>query len=161
FAPDGRLLAATCDDGTLRLWDLKSEREARRLSGVATFEWSADSKTLACGKGDSIRIREAATGKELRTLTFAKDDMLDFLAFAPDGKTLVSAHRSGIRLWDLGTGKLMRELKGIYGVTALSPDGKTLATSGDSVRIDLWELPSGKRLHRPPVESLYQDLSWV
>jgi RNA polymerase sigma factor (sigma-70 family) len=161
FAPDGRILAAACDDGTLRLWDMGTGRETRRLSGVATFAWSADSKTLACGQGPSICLREAATGKEREMLTFAKQDMLHFLAFALDGKMLVSAHRSGIRLWDVRARKLVRELKGIYGVTALSPDGRTLATAGHLGRIDLWELPSGKRLNEPPSESLDEDLSWV
>ncbi|MBI1916678.1 MAG: sigma-70 family RNA polymerase sigma factor [Planctomycetes bacterium] len=163
FAPDGRTLAAVCDDGTLRLWDTGTRREARRLHGGRTFAWSADSKTFACGRSYLIRLWDAATGKELRTLTFAKEDTVPRLVFAPDGKRLVSAHRSGVRLWDVGTGKLEHELKAIRGATALalSPDGRMLATAGHAGRIDLWEFPTGKPLNAPPGDYLDEDLSWI
>jgi WD40 repeat protein len=68
------------------------------------------------------------------------------VAFAPDGKALVSARGPVLRLWDPVAGKeLFQDLEGHHaGVSAvaLSPDGKTVATGGDGVR--LWDAASGK-----------------
>src|SRR5207245_1645950 len=82
---------------------------------------------------------------------------------SPDGKRLVSTGYYGDRMvcvWEVPSGRLLRSFPGNYPRTniALSPDGKTLATVKDEgkgfvnelfdVAIQLWEVSSGKEMHR-------------
>jgi len=53
--------------------------------------WSPDGKMLASGNWDkTIGLWEAATGKEVRRLTWHESDVWS-VAYSPDGKTLGAA----------------------------------------------------------------------
>jgi dipeptidyl aminopeptidase/acylaminoacyl peptidase len=98
-----------------------------------------------------------------------KNDGLNYghfsaIAFAPDGKTFASAGGDGVvRLWDTAAGKELRRLPlkdhpqefSTCESVAFSPDGKTLAASGrgsgtapvgDSSKVRLWDVVTGKPL---------------
>src|SRR5258708_7290536 len=58
FTPDGRTLLSAGDDGFIRLWDTKSQREVRRWQahhgGVLALTLTADGKTIATGGRDGV-----------------------------------------------------------------------------------------------------------
>src|ERR1700676_4668339 len=58
-------------------------------------------------------------------------DLVDALAFSPDGKQLATASWDGTAIiWDVETGEKLWTLRGSWGVVsspAFSPDGKQLA----------------------------------
>lgn len=60
FAPGGRVLAAACKDGRIRLWDAPSGRLIRMVpisdEPIMAIAFSPDGRTLACGLHDSIRL---------------------------------------------------------------------------------------------------------
>jgi WD40 repeat protein len=101
WSPDGRLLAAACEDHTLQLWDVSAHRLERTLTGhkrgVTAVAFSPDGRTLASGDGRTIKIWQAHTGRE--TLTVFRDiklgEPLRWLAFAPDGTQLLAAEETG------------------------------------------------------------------
>jgi WD40 repeat protein len=79
------------------------------------------------------------------------------VAFSPDGKTLVSGGGDEtIRFWDPLTGKQLRQFRGeprsIGAFTALSPDGKRLAsgTHWGPDGIHLWDTATGRKLRALP-----------
>jgi WD40 repeat protein len=76
-----------------------------------------------------VRLWDAATGKELRTLK-GLTDWVYYVSWSPDGKTLGTSSGGGaITLWD-GEGKIQATLKGQYReFVTWSPDGKALAWS--------------------------------
>src|SRR5262249_35553043 len=86
---------------------------------------------------------------------FARD--ITSLALSADGKTLASAGNAGgeyvVRLWDAGTGKPLARPSGLPGgvttFTALSPDGRVVATASNwEGAICLWQVGTGKLLAR-------------
>jgi WD40 repeat protein len=159
FAPDGKLLASSSDDGTIILWDVATgkRRATLKMAGAAPLAFSPDGKTLAAGGWPDITLWDVATGKVKATLK-GHTAFVRCVAFSPDGKTLASgadsktvsfslAADTTIKLWDVGTGKERATLKGhtapVYSV-AFSPDGKTLTSGSWDKTIRLWEAATGK-----------------
>jgi WD40 repeat protein len=97
-----------------------------------------------------VRLREAATGKEVRSFDHEIDDWIELIAFSPDGKTLASACGREVRVWDVASGKPIVKLQGNQErrCFAFSPDGRTLALGAGSEAkpsaIRVFDVPSGK-----------------
>ena len=78
------------------------------------------------------------------------------LSFSPDGQVLAAGTVDGlVTLWHVADGRIHATLKpaGLVSALAFSPDGKTLATSGenDSVNgenrtVTLWHVATGEKL---------------
>jgi RNA polymerase sigma factor (sigma-70 family) len=166
FSPDGKGLASGAEDGTVQLWDVRTakQRWSQNFGKEATLHaitFSPDAKTLAASAGRSVRLLDAATGKELR-----RWDDLSFpvrgLDFSPDGKTLAAAGvwRSAVQLYDVATGKARQTGDGhTASVTALhfATDGKTLTSLGRDDAGIRWDLATlrGQRLPDVPVRGTW------
>jgi WD40 repeat protein len=95
----------------------------------------------------SIGLWDLTTGT-LRGTFRKHQDIVNALAFSPDGHTLASGgdDRTAI-LWDVPSGKARRTLKGHeMTVTSLafSPDGSILATGSGNASVVLWNIATGK-----------------
>jgi WD40 repeat protein len=87
------------------------------------------------------------TRKERLTLR-GHTQLINSLAFSPDGKTLASAGwDKKILLWDVNTGQNIATLEGhtmAAWALAFSPDGKILASTGTDDTVRVWDWTSGK-----------------
>jgi RNA polymerase sigma factor (sigma-70 family) len=150
-----RMLASGSGDGTIRLWDISSGNELRRMarheSDVSCVAITPDGSVLASGGGDHrVGLWDTGTGKLLRWLDGA-DRYVTSLAFSPNGKTLaVGAHDAEIRLWDATNGTALPTVQGSKGYVlalAYSPDGTFLAAGDRAANVTLWNVVTGKPIH--------------
>jgi hypothetical protein len=144
---------------------------------LCVLKFSADEKVLAVGEwSGTVRLCDAATGKELRTLSAAKKGagpdgtLLAAVEFSPDGRQLLTARRPSpivplpapapgaeapeepkgqLRLWDTATGAVVRtwSVPGDVVAAAFTPDGRAVATAAPD-GVTLWEVASGKERFR-------------
>ncbi len=136
FSPDGTQLVSGFDDGSVRLWDVVTQKEVVILRGhadqVSSVLFSPDGALLASGSGlvsdATIRLWDTATLEEVATLRGHEREVRS-LSFSPDGATLVSGSRDGtVRLWDLATRTSINTLDHPVqiGTVSFSRDGVTL-----------------------------------
>jgi len=143
----------------VRLWDVRKAKERRHIdipkAFIHTMAFSPRTEVLAMGGFKSIRFLDLHTGKMSQPIAEPPIRTM-CMAFSPDGRHLaVTSDESGIRettglnLWEVSTGRNLwstgRTFEMFRGI-AFSPDGKTLATGGNSVH--LWDANSGKETGR-------------
>jgi WD40 repeat protein len=116
FSPDGGRVATCSFDGTPRVWDAHTGREALVLGAgvddgavLRSIAFSPDGTRLAAGSDDGpVRFYDTRTGKEALPLR-PRGGSIFGIAFSPDGSRLATASADGAaRVWDARTGEEAR-----------------------------------------------------
>ena len=134
FSPDGNQLASAGYDEPCIVWDLIKGELAYKLDtddkpGIKAV-FAPNGKWLAAGCGDTVRLYEPSTGKEIRRWQ-APGSYIAAMDVTSDSKTIATSTswHCGVRLWDVETGKetpSFDSLRSMIGQLQLSPDGKSL-----------------------------------
>src|SRR5262249_1605535 len=98
LTPEGRHVAWGHPDGTIRVWGVDADREAKRLPFVKgesqALAFSPDGQRLpATTSGGAMRLWDARTGKRLDDYTAPSG--VRVIAFTPDGRHVVAGHYDG------------------------------------------------------------------
>jgi WD40 repeat protein len=158
FSPDGKRIAAAARGGGVWAWDASTGRKLFRCAKLdeQCVSYSPDGKSLAVpgetnAVGDTVRLFDPATGKELRILQTTRSFSIMCLAFSPDSKRLALGSYDAALVWDVVGGQQLFQLNGhqdYVGSLAFSPDGKLLASGGWDELVILWDAATGKELVR-------------
>ena len=154
FSPDGTLLASGSRDGTVKLWDVPTERQIATLPDKqpTSVAFSPDGKTLAVGTGrwdNTVELWDMATRERIATLGHGGFDKA--VSFSPDGKTLAVGTWDGtytVKLWDVATQERIATLGHGAKVCAVSfsPDGTLLASGLRDGTVKLWDMATQERI---------------
>jgi WD40 repeat protein len=154
-SPDGQWLATGSADRTVKLWDLKTAREVKTLSGhsevVTALAFTPDSKQLVSAADDrTVRLWDVATGNEVKTIRDGPASEVPVMIVLPGGKEarLWVANRL-IETYDLAQGKQAASWSGHDSdITSLaySPDGEIAALGSADGTVRLWNANTKQRL---------------
>jgi len=155
FSLDGQRVVSGSDDHTLILWDVKTGKRMATLMGhtddVVSATYDPTGRYIASGSYDhTIRLWDGTTGRFIKTLA-DQGTQVGSLSFSPDGKKLISGVVQGpnyhCHVWSVPDGKELvtfREHDNIVLATAVSPDGRLVATGGgNNQEILIWDMESG------------------
>ncbi len=174
-SPDGKLLATASFDNTVKIWNINpdgsiKDKEKITLSGhtgpvyAVVFDPKNPNIIATASQDKTGRVWDITSGK-MKVELKGHTDIVDTVAFSPDGKTLATAGADkSVRLWNAADGKALKTLgthDGSIYTVAFSPDGKLLASAGsgkDSV-VKVWDVKGQKEQvqlkgHEQPVTSL-------
>lgn len=89
FSHDGKLIASSASDNSIKIWDLATKRELRTLNGhtasVESVDFSPDGRLLASASDDgSTFLWDTNTGEHLLTL-ISLDDGGEWMVVTPEG----------------------------------------------------------------------------
>lgn len=160
LSADGKTVASTHDDSTVRLWDIASSTEIATFRGhnerVNTIAFSPDSKILVSGSNDNTINLWDIVNKNRKATLVGHNGSVRAVTFSPDGKILASGSSDGtIRYWDVNTRKEMAIFASGHTVdiksVAFTADNKMLATAADNGTVEIWDLKTRKLLPKPSV----------
>ncbi|MFF4796079.1 hypothetical protein ACFY2M_41925 [Streptomyces sp. NPDC001276] len=163
FAPWGHLLATVEGDrgDTVRLWDVADPVHPRPVGSLPahyvtalTFAQRGHLLATTSGGGESaVQMWDATDPAHPRRLgePITTESAVDAARLSPDGHTLAAVEDGSVRLWNVSDPSNPlpwdKPLAVSTAFVAFSPDGRSLATGGDDLR--LWNLP-GTILHGYP-----------
>lgn len=141
WSRDGRHLATSGYDASVRVWDVSTGKSIHTLyphAGYAcSVAFSGDGQTLATGGSEDglIKLFDLATGRNLRSIQ-TPDVSIYSMAFTPDGRHLVVNHSlanradSSLRIFQTTDGAEVKPpATGPVTAFAISRDGRNVAYS--------------------------------
>jgi WD40 repeat protein len=159
FSPDSRRVVVGCKDGSVRLYDLPSKQEIKRLEiggppNKIVFDPAGE--RLAIARGPMVEIRELELGRVLAQ--FSAGTGVDYLAWHPQGEVLaVAGEDRRVHLWDTRTSRPGPVLDGPRNGSikmTFNHAGDLLAGIAWDGTLRLWHVPTAREIFSTQV-------SWV
>ena len=147
WSPDGKYLATTESSINIYNTETKSLAYSTHIFNLRSLAFSSDGRLLVGGgTGGLYTWNVDGWGRSLSN----PDVNIACLALSPDGKTIAAGVGETVKLFDITSGNEIRTMPagGSVDVIAFSLDGKTIASSGGSMGMDIiiWNAQTGEKL---------------
>lgn len=162
WSADGRRIATTSEDFTLRLWDPVTGRQVLGsmehlfveggqtmhgyLGGVA---FTPDGQVVAsCGNEGTVRTWQVAGANEVTPIPAGVGAICTKVAWHPNGKLLVAGAENGIHVYAADSIKRLTHVRTLAGhvgfawCVAFAPDGE-LVSGGKDGTVRCWDVAKG------------------
>lgn len=163
ISPDGKLAAVGCTDNTVRIVDVASGKELRKMGAhenwVLGTEFGGDSKRIvSVGRDRAAKLTDAATGAFLENVNLLRGE-LAAVARHPSKEIVVIGGEERVpyiylmdrpknmKIADDTT--MIRKLdrqEGAIAALAWSPDGRRIAVGGAAPQVNVYDAETGARL---------------
>jgi WD40 repeat protein len=157
FLRDGKRALSGSWDQTIRLWDVASSKELKKLREgrgawggfkVTSIDVSPDGKlALVAGEDDLVELWDLEAGAEVSSREGGHSGAVHSLSISADGKRVLSASADrSARIWDAANGAELGGLMAPEGFdrAALSPDAKRAVTHAGST-LACWDVSSSSQ----------------
>jgi WD40 repeat protein/tRNA A-37 threonylcarbamoyl transferase component Bud32 len=149
FAPDGRRLASSSDDGTARLWDAQTGQSLALIPSLDAVKWlafSRDGGRIAIGGAGGASVWDSRN--DARRAVFDLGEPVSSVTLRGDGGAVVACGARGtVRAWSVRDGAPLLGLQtGASCVAAITPDGAVALTGDSDGKVRSWDAASGQPL---------------
>jgi WD40 repeat protein/transcriptional regulator with XRE-family HTH domain len=166
WSPNGAMLAASCEDDTIGVWNTDSGEPLLRVLGERwCLAWSSDSTRLALFESrseDSELLLWDIERKERIPLALHPGIVVE-IAWMENDTLLITAGSDGrLRWWEVNTGNCVLQIQAYPGkinTMKLSPDETMLASSGEDGGIMIHDVHSGALLKTLRRDRPYERLN--
>jgi eukaryotic-like serine/threonine-protein kinase len=153
FLPDSQSAVSTGTERMVRLWDVATGTERRRvcesLHEIGCLAVSPATGQVFVGEGVSVRVYDPQTGREAQRL-LGHTDAVRCCCISRDGRrALTAGDDRTVRVWDVASGRETQRFtkhRARIAAVALSPDGERAVSGGHDQSLRLWETGSGREL---------------
>ena len=169
FSPRGEFVAASGNDGTVRLWNVATGEPLGTIVGqknaeVSQLNWSGDERRLAITyrlkKSWELALCEISSTQPPTVIH--RFTVADFLDWSPDNRTFLAYdEKFNLKLWDAVTGQSTHTLapelpKEKWLIASFVADGARVLTTFIDGPVKLWDVGTGKLIatHLPNAEYL-------
>jgi len=155
YGPNGEQVITGSSDGTVRIWNLKTEQvivSFEHRASVETVIYGPNGERVITGSSDgTARVWNLETEKEIARFDH-HGKPVNAVAFGPEGKRLLTGNGDGTaRVWNLETEKEIARFDHHgqpVNAVAFGPEGKRLLTGSIDGTARVWNLETEKEIAR-------------
>lgn len=152
---DDKILVSVSEDSTIRVWDISTGREIRKIKNkfpLSSIAITADGKTIVTSDKSTsefagLRTWDINTGRQLQ-FVYSKNGYMNTVVLSPDNSRLVTAGLTGkIEVYSFPLLKKIADFPGHsswVNAAAISGDNRFFSTAGEDAAVKIWELSTGR-----------------
>uniref|UniRef100_A0A8C6LU80 Apoptotic peptidase activating factor 1 n=1 Tax=Nothobranchius furzeri TaxID=105023 RepID=A0A8C6LU80_NOTFU len=169
FSPDDSYLSTSCNDGTVKLFQVSSANEWKTIDVRSMFAdgeevivkcstWSPDSKRVICAARNAVLVFDVESSDMLLEIRTNRLSMVQYCHACPTSNLLAIAFSNyALELWDLENSKKKADCSGHLSWVQrvqFSNDGSKLLSCSDDQTVRLWET---QKVHTSSAIGLKRD----